>query len=353
MEPQDVAAQVMENCNIANAKNWGSYSVCGLLLRLRELYRWEKNLEPWEPIDHAALLEWIDAHEKSWEKLSAKEFNSLNIDGRVYHPFNVTKINAAIREIGHAYGAGYARGLRPSFFLAEIEDSYSVEGYPVLVLSRELARDLVSYPVMLLGDVIYARKQPLRYYLWEKIFEARGQKGGLLWMAFEDYGYDFSRSPASQKALIEEVLERELEVYLRHEIGEARSKVFPEEVWREIVGNHPGTRIEYFARGVRDVLADTCEGGMLEYIIKTKNLGSLGLFTALLSGYRKLILPDFTRPYLTVRKDGDWALVEKARRRGFEIAVEHAQSLVKLYMEEKDGDKFEENANKLLSRFRL
>jgi hypothetical protein len=348
-----VAGQVMENCSIANARNWGSYSICGLLLRLRELFRWERKLKPWETIDHGSLLEWIDGHERLWERLAEKGFDSIHLEGRRYDPFNVEDINRALEGTDHVYGAGYVSCRRPSFFLAEVLDRYSEEGFSVLVLGRELARDLVSYPAMTLGSIIFARKEPLGYHLWEKLLEARGQKIGLLRMAFQDYGYDFSTKPETQEGVMKSILEKEFQACLHHEIGEAWDRVFPEEEWRMIVAGYPGTRIEHFARGVRDILADTCKTGMLSYIITTRNLGSLGLYSAHLSGYRKLLLPDMKKVYTMVREEGDWGLVEETKKHGYEAAREHAKALLELHRRDKDPRKFREAVDELLRRFKF
>lgn len=353
MNPEDIAAQVMRNCSIANAKNWGSYSVCGLLLRLRELYRWENKLEPWESINHGSLLAWIDTHEKSWERLADKEFVPIVMDGRKYSPFSFEEINRAIDERGLAYGAGYTGAMRPSFFLARVLESRAERGLSIVILGEELARDLVAYPAMVLGGVVFARRQPLSFFLWEKLLEAGGQREGLLRMAFEDYGYDFSRTREAQIGVMNSIVQDELNTYLRHEISEAWEDVFPEPEWRKIVAEHPGTRIEHFARGIRDVLADTCEGGMLSYIIDTRNLGSLGMYAANLSGFRKLLLPDMAAVYRGVRETGDWGLVEEARREGYERVKKHAADLAGLYRREQGSGGFEEAVEELLSRLRF
>jgi len=38
--------QTLYNCDVADAHHAGLHSVCGLALRLRELYKWEKGLDP-------------------------------------------------------------------------------------------------------------------------------------------------------------------------------------------------------------------------------------------------------------------------------------------------------------------
>ncbi len=352
MDPEELAGQVMRNCSIANARNWGSYSVCGLLLRLRELYRWEKKLKPWEAINHGSLLAWIDAQEKTWERLRDTDFMPIEIGGTRHDPFNSEGINTLLEETGLAYGAGYSRALRPSFFLAEVLERRSEDGFLVTVLGNELARDLVSFPAMALGRRVFARKQPMGFYLWEKLLEARGQMEGILAMAFQDYGYDFSRAPGEQVNLMEEVIQEELQACLRHEIGEVVENAFPETEWREMVSRHKGTRIEHFARGVRDVLADTCERGMLKHIIGRRNLGSLGMYAANLSGYRKLLLPGMVDAYMDIRETGEWGLVEELRKGGYEAARGYAADLTELYRREKSPGRFEKLAEELLRGLR-
>ena len=47
LQIDDITDQVLENCNIADAQHAGLYSICGLALRLRDLYKWENRLDPW------------------------------------------------------------------------------------------------------------------------------------------------------------------------------------------------------------------------------------------------------------------------------------------------------------------
>ena len=52
-----IVSQVLENCNISDSQHAGVYSICGLALRLRDLYKWEKGLEPWVEDDSVEILE--------------------------------------------------------------------------------------------------------------------------------------------------------------------------------------------------------------------------------------------------------------------------------------------------------
>ncbi len=58
-----IATQVKHNCNISDALYWGYYSSCGLLLRLRDLYKIEYAMKPWEGIRHEKIGSWIEDKE--------------------------------------------------------------------------------------------------------------------------------------------------------------------------------------------------------------------------------------------------------------------------------------------------
>ena len=45
-EISDLQRQVQKNCDISDARHAGVYSLCGLLLRMRDLYKWEHRMVP-------------------------------------------------------------------------------------------------------------------------------------------------------------------------------------------------------------------------------------------------------------------------------------------------------------------
>ena len=73
-ESKNLIAQIRHNCNISDSRYAGTYSVCGLALRLRDLYKWEKGLEPWVEEDSSVILKWIGEKEEDWDKLDEQEF---------------------------------------------------------------------------------------------------------------------------------------------------------------------------------------------------------------------------------------------------------------------------------------
>lgn len=343
MDIGEIALQVRNNCELSNAANWGTYSVCGLLMRLTELYRWEKKIEPWRGIDHSALLEWVDEQESGWEEISGNVFDKIEINDKKYQPFAVEEINQELKDSGYLYGAGYVGTLKPSFFLAELEETYEENGFKICVLGRELARDLVSHPAMLQGKKILGRTQALGYFLWEKLHEARASSmKTLLRSAFEDYGYDFDLEPGKQIEMMQALIREELVALLHHEIGEALDEALPEEEWASIIKTYPQSRVEHLTRGIKDVLADTHEKGMLSYIIREKKPGSMGFYASLGYGYRKLLMPDLGKAYKAVKEQGDWGVAEEAREAGREKAREYAEALIRIYSMKEKGEKWVE-----------
>ena len=63
MDIAQLQRQIQTNCDISDAHHAGLYSLCGLLLRMRDLYKWEQNLLPWQEPEPATLLEWVDTRE--------------------------------------------------------------------------------------------------------------------------------------------------------------------------------------------------------------------------------------------------------------------------------------------------
>jgi hypothetical protein len=120
---ETVVNQVVHNCNISDARYAGYYSVCGLALRLRDLYKWEKGLDPWVEDEPSKVLEWIGEREDLWEDLTHENFKKITIKGLSYDAFDTKAINRAISYHGLVYGAGYVHSLKPTFFLASLEDT--------------------------------------------------------------------------------------------------------------------------------------------------------------------------------------------------------------------------------------
>jgi hypothetical protein len=332
LDVDHIASQVKLNCNISDAKYWGLYSPCGLLLRLRDLYKVEKGSEPWKTVSHGDIGDWIEKREKLWRELGSYDFHKIEIDGRRYRPFDVKGINSVLQEHGFLYGAGYGNMLKPVFMLAELSRGYKKERFDIYIAGRETARDLSTSPAMLQGNTIIIRQETMRLFLWGKFEEMSSRKrAGLLSHAFSEYGASRETaaklSPEEIKRLFAEITHKEVSSYVYHEIGEASQRRLLGKWWKELLLRLPYSRAELFLRGLKDVLSDTCNSGMLAHIIDNRKAGSLAFYVALLGGFRKSIFPDIIEAFEGHRIKQDWSCIEEARVEGYRKARGYIKTL--------------------------
>jgi len=331
-------SSIKRNCDISDAKYWGFYSLCGLLLRLRDLYRSEKGMRPWERIDQEDISEWISAREALWKELEEKNFGDLVIGEEVYAPFEVERTNAVLKEENLLYGAGYGIHMKPSFFLADLLSKKKIDSHHVYIAGHEYVRDLAVYPATLQDGTIFARVDTARHLLWEKFEELRlkGPKVSLSF-AFSRYGIEPDDEPSEDKYReMFHVAFSEVETYIYHELGEASEEEKLGAEWRDLLLDFSGTKVEVFARGVKDLLSDASEKGMLRYIIENKKEGSLGFYLVFLGGYRKPLFPEIAKAFEGFVESGDWGLVENARKAGYRKASVCAERLLSFRREKKD-----------------
>jgi hypothetical protein len=114
---KNLISHVKRNCNISDAKYWGFYSMCGLLLRLRDLYRFERVMRPWEKFQQEEISDWLSEREDLWKKLEDEDFENIMIGDNTYGLFDLEEINAVLEKERLIYGAGYGVHMKPSFFL--------------------------------------------------------------------------------------------------------------------------------------------------------------------------------------------------------------------------------------------
>jgi hypothetical protein len=330
---QTLTSQVKKNCNISDAHYWGWYSVCGLLLRLRELFRAERGIKLWEGIQREEISQWIEERENLWKEFEGKEFEDIVIDGKSYKPFEVQKINSVLKKENLIYGAGYGIHMKPSFFLADLLSRYSVDGHAVYIGGKEYARDLADYPAMVQDGVIYGRLETTKLHLWEK-FEEMKSKGPDSPLTFAFSKYNITKEEGTIEELEKRMSElslSELESYIHHEVGEAFEGELLDNAWEDLLLECSGTKAEHFARGVKDLLSDTSEKGMAKYIIEHKKEGSLGFYIVFLQGYRRVLFTEIKYAFKRFMSTADWELIEEARQAGYRKAKNYADRLLSLY----------------------
>jgi hypothetical protein len=316
MIPATLIAEVRLNCDIASAGQAGHFSLCGLLMRLRQLYKWEHGLAPWREPEVADALDWIARRESTWDGLEAADWRNLPWDGTAIDPFAVATLNDRLIPQGLAYGAGLSRGLSPTFFLGELLEERRVGELTILVLGPELARDLDASPALCQGSLIYARRQALAFYLWDHLADPTQQGNAYLHLALKAYQIklkDLLSDPEAHQEQFNAFLAGELEAVIRHETGEALEPSL-QEAFPTVLERFPQTRLEIWVRALKDALADVNDWGRLAYIVAEERLPSLAVMLAWRPGLIPALLPELPPAFQDLMASGDWGVMETARR---------------------------------------
>ena len=314
---QALLETVRTNCAISDARDNGVFSLCILVLKLRNLYKWETGLDPWSEPESGVLLDWIAAKEESWEGYSHESFHPLPVDSSRLDPFADQEANLSLERHGLVYGAGYGRSLKAIFFIAERVVEREIDGCRALILGREKARELSAPFAMTRDNTIYFRQEPFRFYLWDQIQEMRPSGREALLFALGRYGFldqDNSLDPARLRQGFDLLAKEEMEVYLRHEVGEMQPGPLSGRTLKKIIAAFPASPIELLARGLKDILADTHPQGMLGHIIANRREASLGFYASFLDGLRRELFTEIRpacRNFITTR---NWQEIETARQ---------------------------------------
>jgi hypothetical protein len=317
------------NCDVSDAKYWGYFSICGLLMRYRDLFRSENNLTPWANIEREDIARWIAQKETQWPELEQNGYRDLTVAGKSYHPFDSTGINGAIRSQGLVYGAGYGMYMKPTFFLAELQSTRELSGLTVYLSAREHVRDLLTAPAMLQGNCAYLRREPLSVLLLYKFSELNSKRNQSLEDAFAHYGFRHRQlMDDTFGARLEKLTDQYAEIVLCHELAEFKEGV-PE--WTDILAA-AGDRInEHYLRAVKDLIADTSDLGPIRRIVETRDRGALGLSVSFMEGFQRVLFPELRHAAAEYLRDGDWDVVEKARENGYTRFIAERERIILLY----------------------
>src|SRR4030042_4103124 len=294
MIPPTLIEGVRLNCDIASAGQAGHFPLCGLLTRLRQLYKWEHGLAPWVEPEVADVLEWIARRERTWDDLEDASWRILPWGESAIDPFAVETLNRHLIPQGLAYGAGLSRGLTPTFFLGELLEERREGELTILVLGPELARDLDASPALCQGNLIYARRQALAFYLWDHLADPIQQGNAYLQLALKSYQLtlkDLLADPEAHQEQFNAFLAGALDAVIRHEMGEALEPSL-QDAFPAALQRFPQTRLEIWVRTLKDALADVNDWGRLAYIINEERLPSLAVMLAWSPGLLPAMLPE-------------------------------------------------------------
>ncbi len=315
MRDGSLLKSIRHNCDISDARDNGIFSICTLVLKLRNLYKWEHGLQPWEEPDSPVLLDWIAAKEEYWATIRAEPFLPIPINGEGIDPFLLPPINRYLSVGNNIYGAGYGRSMKAVFFMAEILEDRLVDGCPTLILGKEKARELSSPFAMLQDGVIYIRKDPLRFFFWDQIQEISPSSRPAMQQALGIYDLmkeDCTLDREKLIAVFDAIVEQELEIFIYHEVGESQENLLTSNVLKKIIAAYPASVLELLARSVKDVLADTHPRGLLSHIVSQEKKSSLGFYMSFLDGMRKLLCAELTEASKVFWDNGNWSLLQRA-----------------------------------------
>jgi hypothetical protein len=317
MDIKKLIDQIKFNCNLSDARFWGYYSICGLLLRMRELYKSEKGLKPWERVPADDVSRWIGERERLWQSLETEDFQSIEIDDRKYDPFEVEAINKLLNREGFLYGAGLGTFGKPTFFLSLLKEKREILDYNLFIAGDELCRDLSTSIAMLQGICIFLRTEPLGIILWEKVEEMRSRNfKGLLDRAFSFYRIGNESGPSILYEDIKTIADDISEIFIYHEVGEAVEDRYP-----QLQGLATDDRwLELHLRGIKDLLADTSDRGPLKLIIERRDERLLCFYLLFLDGIRRSLFPEAMNSFQDYSDSGDWMRIEEARLKGYDRA---------------------------------
>ncbi len=344
--------QVQANCRIAAAGQVGYYSLCGMLLRLRQLYKWEQGLAPWQEGDPKDILDWIESQEEVWIALEEAGLQELSWQGRQMDPYAVAELNTLLEPEGLAYGAGFTHGLAPMCFLGELWETKKHRELTVLILGPELARDLDAAPALRQGSIIYLRTEPLAFYLWDNLSDPTKQKNIYLKIALAARGVDqdgLLRQPGYYEGQFQSLLASAGKSMIRHEVGEALEPAL-QKTLPGLIKRFPHSRIERWIRAVKDALADLNDWGRLAYILEERDLPELALLLAWRPGFYPYLIPELEPAFWELQRTRDWGVVEQARQRALERLRQTAAELDEV-LEELAGAADEPTAKVLEEKF--
>lgn len=331
MDIDRIIGQVKHNCDVSDAHHAGIYSICGLAMRLRDLYKWDRRLSPWQEHEAKTVLEWIGQREDLWESLADDDYWPLTLDGKEVDPFDTEQINAVLTPHGHFYGAGYAHSLKPTFFLARIDARFELDGKTVWQLGRELARDLLTLPAFTQDGQVVLRREAALMFLWDQMAYISNSGREALAFALAACCNLPDTDLKGIRRHLEAIFQIQQMTYIRHELGEMDEQEFDAATWRRMLADFPHTAVELLIRTLKDVLADTGPQGPLNHFIAEHHQAGLGFYIAFSSGLVPALFGELKSGFDRFLKTDDWNVVRSAVEQVHRKAADYSREVVALY----------------------
>lgn len=324
MPDSNFFSSVSFNCDVSDAKYWGFFSICSLLLRLRELFKIERALEPWDEVENSEILDWIEEKEKKWHSLEQADLKAISIGNKIYSPFDTSAINKQITSLNFVYGAGYALYMKPSFFVGILERVERVQGFKVYYVGREIVRDLFSSSGMSLNGDIFIRLTDIKFRLWEdiKIWNSRESRLTSLFLPTqrgqtELFSHEFSK-----------LVDKFAKIVLYHEIAEHLEKP---DIWNQLLSECNSSKSEKLIRVITDLVADLSDHGPIKKGTSERDSAMLALYMQSLDPYQRKIMGKAISSFEQALVSENWETIEKLRQSELKKWKSHLERIIDIY----------------------
>lgn len=179
------------------------------------------------------------------------------------------------------------------------------------------------------------RQESANLFLWDKIFYIKKSGRYALNFALEHLGITEKDATVLRQHL-PEIFVAVKDTYIYHELGEIQDTTFDRESWREMVVAFPFSLVEFIARALKDLLADTNEYGTLHHIIQKRQTAGLAFYVAFIDGLAKEFFPEISIAFQKFAKSKNWRIIEQAVEDGYQTAKKHTMLILDIY---RDGVK--------------
>lgn len=300
---QDLISQVQHNCDISDAQHAGNFTLCIYLLKMREYYRWMQQLEYSDNLDNDGMGQWLREKEDIWDRVIDQPFKPLSINGNEFDPFDHVSINRQLQSGTLFYHAGIGHKAVQHFVLAELLEQRLEHGISIHITGREYARDLTAPPAVSTGKSMIIRRQSLTRMCWERYQEWNWSRlQNPMGKALSFYPFEQSISVA-----LEQMVEKELDTLIQHEIGEVQISLKHGDSWKNVMSAILGTRAELLARAIRDHYADCLT--TLPFLCARNDPASLNFYFANLTALRKQLFPSALTAYQRWSEQGEISIL--------------------------------------------
>ena len=320
----DLSKVVQHNCHIADASHAGDYTLCIYLLKMRELYRWEKDETFSTALPNDVVGKWLRKREALWDNLEGANYTDINIGRQTHSPFDSDQINDNLQEHELVYSGGMGINNRPHFFLAELDMHESNKGYSIYIAGKEYARDMSAPPAMSHQNNIYIRKESFRRLLWEQLETWRWNKpDNALGRAFACYDCENNLDHA-----LSEMTDTEINNVIEHERGEILAGDLLGEQWRTLLFSLPHSKAAIMLRAIRDHMADSLT--TLPTLLAKNSAPSWHFYFGNLSNMRKDLYPSLVKGYDEWYKTGSLSKMTEIVEQGKKHWTNLCQQVLKI-----------------------